>query len=77
MLACIRLRFTDRRVDVSCPFYDTQERIVHPCGSSAFGVFEVTNDISHITKAAFLQPGAKTPAYTRFSTVTYGVSPCN
>jgi len=48
------------------------ERIVHPCGSSAFGYFEVTNDISHITKADFLQPGTKTPTYTRFSTVTYG-----
>ena len=49
-----------------------QERIVHPCGSSAFGSFEVTADISHLTKADFLQPGKKTPAYTRFSTVTYG-----
>ncbi|KPV75803.1 uncharacterized protein RHOBADRAFT_52828 [Rhodotorula graminis WP1] len=49
-----------------------QERIVHPCGSSAFGKFTVTNDISNLTKAAFLQPGTVTPAYTRFSTVTYG-----
>lgn len=49
------------------------ERIVHPCGSSAFGSFQVTQDISHLTKAAFLQPGKKTPCYTRFSTVTYGV----
>ncbi|CAE7156271.1 unnamed protein product [Rhizoctonia solani] len=48
------------------------ERIVHPCGSSAFGYFQVTGDVSHLTKAAFLQPGKKTPAYTRFSTVTYG-----
>ncbi|KAI0071334.1 catalase [Panus rudis PR-1116 ss-1] len=48
------------------------ERIVHPCGSSAFGYFQITNDVSHLTKAAFLQPGKKTPAYTRFSTVTYG-----
>jgi len=29
----------------------TLERIVHPCGSSAFGSFEVTKDISHLTKA--------------------------
>ncbi|GAA6051875.1 hypothetical protein JCM3770_005515 [Rhodotorula araucariae] len=50
----------------------TLERIVHPCGSSAFGKFTVTHDISHLTKAAFLQPGTVTPAYTRFSTVTYG-----
>ena len=50
------------------------ERIVHPCGSSAFGSFQVTKDISHLTKADFLQPGKKTPTYTRFSTVTYGVS---
>ncbi|PVG01719.1 catalase [Serendipita vermifera] len=49
-----------------------QERIVHPCGSSAFGYFQVTNDVSHLTKAALFQPGKKTPAYTRFSTVTYG-----
>ncbi|QRV89324.1 catalase [Ceratobasidium sp. AG-Ba] len=49
-----------------------QERIVHPCGSSAFGYFQVTQDVSHLTKAAMFQPGKKTPAYTRFSTVTYG-----
>jgi len=48
------------------------ERIVHPCGSSAFGSFQVTRDISHLTKADFLQPRKKTPTYTRFSTVTYG-----
>jgi len=48
------------------------ERIVHPCGSSAFGSFTVTHDISHLTSAKFLQPGKTTPAYTRFSTVTYG-----
>ncbi|KAG8789408.1 hypothetical protein FRC12_013556 [Ceratobasidium sp. 428] len=48
------------------------ERIVHPCGSSAFGYFQVTHDVSHLTKAALFQPGKKTPAYTRFSTVTYG-----
>lgn len=49
-----------------------QERIVHPCGSSAFGYFQVTQDVSKWTKAEFLQFGKKTPAYTRFSTVTYG-----
>lgn len=49
-----------------------QERIVHPAGSSAFGRFEVTHDVSHLTKAKLFQPGAVTPAYTRFSTVTLG-----
>ncbi|TBU52607.1 catalase [Dichomitus squalens] len=48
------------------------ERIVHPCGSSAFGYFQVNQDVSHLTKAAFLQPGKRTPVYSRFSTVTYG-----
>ncbi|KAG8724555.1 hypothetical protein FRC09_017264 [Ceratobasidium sp. 395] len=48
------------------------ERIVHPCGSSAFGYFQVTHDVSHLTKAALFQPGKKTPTCTRFSTVTYG-----
>jgi hypothetical protein len=49
-----------------------QERVVHACGSSAFGYFEVTDDVSHLTKAAIFQPGIKTPVSTRFSTVTYG-----
>lgn len=46
----------------------TLERIVHPCGSSAFGTFKTTADISHITKAAFLQPNVTTPVNVRFST---------
>ena len=51
------------------------ERIVHPAGWSAFGHFTVTKDVSHLTRAAFLQGvGKKTPTYTRLSTVTYGVS---
>jgi catalase len=51
------------------------ERIVHPAGWSAFGHFTVTKDVSHLTRAAFLQGvGTKTPTYTRLSTVTYGVS---
>lgn len=50
----------------------TRERIVHPCGSAAFGSFTVTNDVSKYTKADFLQPGTVTPVFTRFSTVTYG-----
>jgi len=52
-----------------------QERIVHPAGWSAFGQFTVTKDVSHLTRASFLQGvGTKTPTYTRLSTVTYGVS---
>ena len=49
------------------------ERMVHPCGSGAFGYFETTADVSDMTKADFLQtPGKKTPAFVRFSTVTLG-----
>jgi len=49
------------------------ERMVHPCGSGAFGTFEVTNDVSNLTKADFLgSVGKKTPVFIRFSTVTLG-----
>jgi catalase len=49
------------------------ERMVHPCGSGAFGHFEVTKDVSDLTKAHFLRsPGIKTPVFIRFSTVTLG-----
>lgn len=49
------------------------ERMVHPCGSGAFGYFEVTKDVSSLTKAHFLQSvGQRTPVFTRFSTVTFG-----
>ncbi|EMC92419.1 hypothetical protein BAUCODRAFT_288212 [Baudoinia panamericana UAMH 10762] len=49
------------------------ERMVHPCGSGAFGYFECTNDVSDLTKADFLQrPGERTPIFIRFSTVTLG-----
>ncbi|KAM3414260.1 hypothetical protein BST61_g10915 [Cercospora zeina] len=49
------------------------ERMVHPCGSGAFGYFEVTSDVSDLTKADFLQRvGEKTPIFVRFSTVTLG-----
>ncbi|OQE79247.1 hypothetical protein PENNAL_c0052G06993 [Penicillium nalgiovense] len=39
------------------------ERMVHPCGSGAFGFFETTKDMSSLTK---------TPVFVRFSTVTLG-----
>ncbi|KAF2771367.1 heme-dependent catalase [Teratosphaeria nubilosa] len=49
------------------------ERMVHPCGSGAFGYFETTADVSDLTKADFLQRvGEKTPVFVRFSTVTLG-----
>ncbi|KAF6241338.1 hypothetical protein HO173_000048 [Letharia columbiana] len=49
------------------------ERMVHPCGSGAFGHFECTKDMSNLTKANFLQSaGQKTPIFIRFSTVTLG-----
>ncbi|KAL8729454.1 MAG: hypothetical protein Q9166_004702 [cf. Caloplaca sp. 2 TL-2023] len=49
------------------------ERMVHPCGSGAFGYFECTNDMSDICKADFLKSaGQKTPIFIRFSTVTLG-----
>ncbi|HTI15048.1 MAG TPA: catalase [Dictyobacter sp.] len=46
------------------------ERIVHAKGAGAFGYFEVTNDVTKYTKAAFLnQVGKRTPMLARFSTV--------
>ncbi len=36
------------------------ERVVHAKGAGAFGVFEVTQDVSKFTKAGFLQMGKKT-----------------
>lgn len=49
------------------------ERMVHPCGSGAFGYFECTQDVTDLTKANFLSAkGEKTPIFVRFSTVTFG-----
>ncbi len=45
------------------------ERVVHAKGSGAHGFFEVTEDVSQYTKAKFLQPGARSPVFLRFSTV--------
>ncbi|ASO17882.1 catalase [Actinoalloteichus hoggarensis] len=45
------------------------ERVVHAKGGGAFGFLEVTEDVSQYTKAALFQPGVKTEALTRFSTV--------
>ena len=46
------------------------ERVVHAKGSGAFGYFEVTEDVTRWTKAAFLNKvGKRTPLVVRFSTV--------
>lgn len=46
------------------------ERVVHAKGAGAHGYFEVTNDVSKYTKAAFLsEAGKRTPMFIRFSTV--------
>jgi len=49
------------------------ERMVHPCGSGAFGYFESSKNMSSLTKAHFLSSaGLRTPIFMRFSTVTLG-----
>jgi catalase len=45
------------------------ERVVHARGAAAHGVFESTGEGAKYSKAAFLQKGAVTPVFTRFSTV--------
>jgi len=46
------------------------ERVVHAKGAGAGGYFEVTNDLSKYTRAAFLsQVGKRTEVFARFSTV--------
>lgn len=45
------------------------DRQPHAKGGGAFGVFEVTHDVSAYTCAHFLQPGRKTEMVARFSTV--------
>ncbi len=46
------------------------ERVVHAKGSGAFGYFEVTQDVTQWTRAAFLNKvGKRTPMLARFSTV--------
>ena len=49
------------------------ERIVHARGTGAHGYFQVYENLSGITKAAFLQdPKVKTEVFARFSTVAGG-----
>jgi catalase len=46
------------------------ERVVHAKGTGAFGFFEVIEDVTQWTSAAFLsQVGKRTPMFARFSTV--------
>ncbi|CCE83525.1 Piso0_004103 [Millerozyma farinosa CBS 7064] len=46
------------------------ERVVHAKGSGAYGYFEVTDDITDVCGAAFLDTiGKRTKVFTRFSTV--------
>lgn len=46
------------------------ERVVHAKGAGAYGVFEVTDDISDVCCSKFLnEVGKKTRTFTRFSTV--------
>ena len=48
------------------------ERIVHARGSGAHGVFEATDDLSDLSKAAVFTKGEKTEVFARFSTVAGG-----
>lgn len=48
------------------------ERIVHARGSGAHGVFEATDDISDLSKAAVFSKGEQTEVFVRFSTVAGG-----
>jgi catalase len=48
------------------------ERIVHARGSGAHGMFEATDDISDLSKAAVFTKGEKTEVFVRFSTVAGG-----
>ena len=45
------------------------ERQPHAKGSGAFGIFEVTEDVSAYTKAVLFQKGVRTDLLARFSTV--------
>ena len=45
------------------------ERVIHARGVAAHGYFEAYDDNANLSRAAFLQPGAVTPIFARFSTV--------
>jgi len=48
------------------------ERVVHARGSAAHGTFVAYKSAAKYTRAAFLQNGAETPVFARFSTVAGG-----
>lgn len=45
------------------------ERVVHALGHGAYGTFESTGDWSNVTSACWLQSGATSDVFTRFSVV--------
>jgi catalase len=45
------------------------ERVVHARGYGAHGVFESNGELEAVSRAAVFKKGAKTPTFTRFSTV--------
>src|SRR5215813_3486577 len=45
------------------------ERVVHAKGGGAYGVLEITEDVSQFTKAKLFRKGARTESFVRFSTV--------
>jgi catalase len=45
------------------------ERVVHAKGGGAYGVLEITEDVSQFTKAGLFQKGQRTDLLLRFSTV--------
>jgi catalase len=45
------------------------ERVVHAKGGGAYGVLEMTSDVSDYTRAGLFAPGARTDLLIRFSTV--------
>lgn len=49
------------------------ERVVHALGSGAYGQFESYGDWSNITSACWLQEGAVSEVFTRFSVVVASV----
>ncbi len=52
------------------------DRKPHAKGAGAFGELVITHDISKYTKAALFQPGARTRALLRFSTVAGEAGSC-
>ena len=45
------------------------ERVVHARGTGAFGVFQVSANITELSRATVFTPGTQTPVFVRFSTV--------